>query len=458
MNTHPQNFSLEDQTALVKTNIGLRKGMFMSRMTTLPTGAACLAVLIVLFLGPALHARVWTDKLGRQTEAKFIRISGDDVVLQKGAKPLIIPLAQLSDEDQEYVKSLAKNKGGAKKPAARQDDAESEEDFGTPSALKPKKPDAKASAVPNPFEDGDEDENAENSDKIEKSSQSDISKPAEKKPKTAKAEANGEFADGEFSERTWTDKKGNKITASFVRLDGSTVVLLKDGKEREFPMDRFVYDDKLYIRQAALEALKHPKIPAKGGDALAGTPAPVVSNPIPFQGGFSPSPASDAMQRMQAQQQANEALRQQRQQQQDAAAAAAKQAWDQQQQERRQQAEQERQARAEKERQAYEQWQQQVHNQAQAMENSRNGPPMPSFNTHQVETKVCMSCNQPVPSSATAGQRCPHCGVFWSVDKTTGAKAVERMPPVSASAVRFTILVIAIIGAGVGVLVWVCSR
>ena len=89
--------------------------------------------MLVLFAGPALFARVWTDKAGRQIEAKFIGLSGDNVVLQKGSKSLTIPLDRLSDEDQEYIKEQTKNKGGAKKPAARQDDAESDEDFGTPS-------------------------------------------------------------------------------------------------------------------------------------------------------------------------------------------------------------------------------------------------------------------------------------------------------------------------------------
>jgi predicted RNA-binding Zn-ribbon protein involved in translation (DUF1610 family) len=36
---------------------------------------------------------------------------------------------------------------------------------------------------------------------------------------------------------------------------------------------------------------------------------------------------------------------------------------------------------------------------------------------------VCSSCNKEVPDSVTAGDKCPHCGVFFSKDETNGKTA-----------------------------------
>jgi hypothetical protein len=42
----------------------------------------------------------------------------------------------------------------------------------------------------------------------------------------------------------------------------------------------------------------------------------------------------------------------------------------------------------------------------------------PSF---PIKVKVCLHCGQTVPDSLTAGDTCPHCGVYFSKDETTGA-------------------------------------
>jgi len=36
---------------------------------------------------------------------------------------------------------------------------------------------------------------------------------------------------------------------------------------------------------------------------------------------------------------------------------------------------------------------------------------------------VCSNCNKEVPDSVTAGDKCPHCGVFFSKDETNGKTA-----------------------------------
>lgn len=65
-------------------------------------GLAVLAGLAIL--SPRLaDGRTWTDLKGRTMEAKFVRVSGNEVVLEKGFKVVRVPLDQLSEADRQYV-------------------------------------------------------------------------------------------------------------------------------------------------------------------------------------------------------------------------------------------------------------------------------------------------------------------------------------------------------------------
>lgn len=66
----------------------------------------CVVVLfIVLAVAASLHARTWTDKRGRTIEAKFVRLLGEQVVLQlANGKIAKIPLATLSDDDVAFLR------------------------------------------------------------------------------------------------------------------------------------------------------------------------------------------------------------------------------------------------------------------------------------------------------------------------------------------------------------------
>jgi hypothetical protein len=266
----------------------------------------CLALAIFLFAGPALFARVWTDRQGRQTEAQFVRLRGDSVVLQKGLKPLVIPLKEFCDEDQEYIKELTKGKGGAK-PAAAAKGEEATKDAGasTP-ATKPKSgktadggdpfltdeekvAQAKPAAEANPFL-TDQEKSAAGANK-EETKTSPL-------PKAEKNETPKINAEGGFEQRTWTDRKGNKLTANFSRLEGKVVVLLKDGAEQRYPIDEFSYNDKLYIRQAALELQKYEKFAGnrQKPQQSEGSPAQAAPGPTPVVPVQSANPMLQAMQ------------------------------------------------------------------------------------------------------------------------------------------------------------------
>ncbi len=78
----------------------------------------CLAWLIFFLAGPAVFARVWTDRQGRQIDAQFVRLRGESVVLQKGIKPIVVPFSEFCDEDQEYLREQTKGKGGTKQSSA----------------------------------------------------------------------------------------------------------------------------------------------------------------------------------------------------------------------------------------------------------------------------------------------------------------------------------------------------
>ena len=68
---------------------------------------ALLALFIGLFV--TVHARTWTDMRGRKIEAELVSQDETNVVLQKpgGGKPVSVPLATLSEADQEFLRAEA---------------------------------------------------------------------------------------------------------------------------------------------------------------------------------------------------------------------------------------------------------------------------------------------------------------------------------------------------------------
>lgn len=473
-----------------------------------------LALLIGWLAAPSLWARVWTDRQGRQTDAQFIRLKGDNVVLQKGMKPLLIPLKEFCDEDQEYIKELTKGKGGTKSAS----DSKSEDapkDAAPPSAFKPKSEKAavneksavkeKSAADDDPFLTDEENaakpkpttkpkptiqrksetpaaksKSESESDPFlsdDEKSTPDEGKDKEKeganktplKPKGEKPEVPQINTDGGFDERTWTDVKGNKLTANFSHLDGKIVILLKDGVEQRVALDQFSYNDKLYIRQAMVELQKYQKFagnhnppPQQGNGPTQGAPPQMAGSPAMQHGmgpgaGFSHSPSPfDALNQMRAQQQADKARRDQ-----EALA---------QQQELARQAEIARQQREEAERQRREQQEQQAEIQRQNAEQQRiaqqqawqnrqaqQNPPQafptpfpgaaPQGQPQMVEGKMCMACKKPVPDNSKAGDCCPHCGVVWDVEEDAQGKVVAYSPW------SYTKSIITLVAIGIGVIV-----
>ena len=80
------------------------------RIRRISLGLALLAGLGILAPYRA-DGRTWTDQKGRTLEAKFVRVSGNEVVLEKGFKVIRVPLDQLSEADRQYVQKQLEAEG-----------------------------------------------------------------------------------------------------------------------------------------------------------------------------------------------------------------------------------------------------------------------------------------------------------------------------------------------------------
>ncbi len=66
-----------------------------------------LAVLLLWFTGLALGMEEWTARDGRVIRARFIRLDGEAVVIEKEGKQFSVPLAKLSDDSAALALELA---------------------------------------------------------------------------------------------------------------------------------------------------------------------------------------------------------------------------------------------------------------------------------------------------------------------------------------------------------------
>jgi predicted RNA-binding Zn-ribbon protein involved in translation (DUF1610 family) len=149
-------------------------------------------------------ARTWTSRDGKSIEATFVRINGTTVILLRGNKPLRVPITDLSDADQEYVREQVI--AGRKKPPKR--------DPSHVSAESPAEPDVKQAAPTEALQPSMETINP-------------------------------------TAVRTWTDIQGEQVQGQFVRREGSMVLLTVNGEQRQYPVSGFCDADRQFIERAA---------------------------------------------------------------------------------------------------------------------------------------------------------------------------------------------------------------
>jgi hypothetical protein len=199
--------------------------------------------------------------------------------------------------------------------------------------------------------------------------------------------------------RTWTDVQGRSIQARFIGMEGAKVVLQFKKTRTTYPFDKFSLADQRYVRDEMTGRGEGDKVPAEVVPAQPGPAAHQFAQAQPPAGPMMPRgmpaiprPSMPAMPQIphitfppiptpapvQPPPMVAPTFPQ--------------------------------------------------HVQPPPMTPMPAPNPMPSFANdqpvyQQVMVKKCMSCGQVVPNNLTAGDRCPHCGVYFNFDQTNGKTA-----------------------------------
>lgn len=197
---------------------------------------------LVAGLAGSAHARTWTNHQGRKIEAEFVRLDGQNVVLQMNGKEVSVALVQLSDADKQFVFQQIAG-ASTSTPSAGSESAANE-------------PLSSSSG------DGDDDDDGPSSRGTR-----------EDDPST-----------GALRVRTWTDVQGNKIRAKFVRIHEGNVVLKQGLKTVPCPIEKLSDDDQNYLR-TLLEARGE-------GDLMPSAEQLAARKATPRDGGYGGEGAS----------------------------------------------------------------------------------------------------------------------------------------------------------------------
>lgn len=378
------------------------------------------AAILALPLCAAAETRTWTDNLGRKIQADFIRADNGKVVLLFNGAESIVPITQLSESDQQWLRDHANEVTSAVGLPSDDKPAGTGGDLPGLEAVRPKKL---------------------------------------------------------ASNRTWTERSGRKVTAKFVRVHQGNVVLTQGNRIKTIAFNQFTDSDQDYIkqllRQQGEDAIADQLDRLSAQNALAAkTPRPSAGQPQtgrpntgppnmgrPTMGGpsfptmprpptsFGPGAAFDRMQQQMEKSRRDMERRTQEMQErarrdQEEAERRRQEANDRREAMRREQ-EQQQQRDAERQRLEAEQRrrddeQRQREMQEQLAQNSSQPaytPPAitppnipsaapPSFTEPSampagpdVIDGYCDECGKDVPASIGAGDHCPHCGIYFEYEE-----------------------------------------
>ena len=258
--------------------------------------------------------------------------------------------------------------------------------------------------------------------------------------------------------RPWTDSTGRKIEAKFVRVHQGKVVLLQGKKVVQVPFYNLSEADQQFVRDELDKAGKSHLIPAQASQASDGQTASAYSSgptystapaPQPRGGagypgsGFVPPAANMPPQaaanfarmeathakmmaeaeRMRADQQSR--LEDSRRQHQELSRASVAPTWPNTHTASAPTAAHGSQAIARPYEQMARHSPDQAHSAAPPIETLASASPDYSYSAPKMQ-KQCESCNGIVSDNAKVGDRCPHCGVKWDYDDTTGESSSNR--------------------------------
>jgi hypothetical protein len=180
------------------------------------------ALCLSLAVASSAKERTWTTSDGRQMRGEFVRELDGEVTLLVDGKLLTLPLARLSERDQQTARDLAAGKEVPDEPQPA-----SESDAGS-AAEAPDKPAAE-----------------------------DRAPPLVKRPPSPVT-------------RVWTDAQGRKMTGKFVRVFGASVVISRAGGPITIPFFNLSEADQQYVKDFLTDRGEEELIPAQPPPAAAG--------------------------------------------------------------------------------------------------------------------------------------------------------------------------------------------
>ena len=196
----------------------------------LTNSAACL-LLALATLGADGFKRTWTDTQGQAIEGSFVRLEGEIVVIRMADNEVKVPLERLSVADKQFARSQAAARGNSE-PAETTTSDPFSSPASVPSALEPVN---EAEALP--FKSL----NREDKARLQ-------------------------------AERVWTDNKGVKLKASFVRMHEGNVVL-RSSKIKTVPFYVLSAGDQAFLRSTLESVGMADEIPDPTPELLAAAEA-----------------------------------------------------------------------------------------------------------------------------------------------------------------------------------------
>lgn len=391
------------------------------------------------------ESRLWTDSTGQTMTADFIRVTGSDVIFKRGTRVIRIPLEKLSEADQKFINGTQGGNGarfwtvnGRKLRGTFKSYSEGE------ATIHVGRNDRKLSVSVLSKEDRDHirqrlDDDGKFGDLPDTDPLKASGESFRRSERPSVRNVPGSQADGDPvadakpfvpEARTWTDTKGRKVDATFVRMDDGKVVLrrTKDGKEMAIPMLKLDFPD----RAAAIKTQSRARLAAAGGNSGDGSESDAGfarrHRPSPPQNPFANVPSGDD-----AIADARERSREQRERmsrEAEESRLAAEQRHNEQVERMQLDAEERRREREERFASTDSPFPRaDSHSLPSAHRPNSDYQSSSSYSETMIEQYICTVCEKEVPSHIGAGDHCPHCNAFFEYEE--GANGERDYAPIS---------------------------
>lgn len=239
-----------------------------------------LLTLIVLLCPGMVWGRTWTSREGKEIEADFVDATEEAVTLNRNdGKQVTFKLERLCDGDQQFIRTILARRGSKKATLTESSPTTSPPAEKLTPARIPKFGASKKSD-----EDSDEDDGAgEDDSDSEGSPFRDSGDTTKKKPK--------------IENRTWVDAFGRKSGGKFVRFQGNNVIILRGGRQATLNYWELSEADQSYLKELCVAFGQSQLIPKINPATVAGSPAanPMAGASMPgFPNAGIPNPGNPA--------------------------------------------------------------------------------------------------------------------------------------------------------------------